>query len=84
MKKLAELPERNPNIVYLHDSFIEKRRPRVCIVMDYCDGGELFDRIVQRKVFSEHDAAQVLSKIAGAICFLHDHKIVHRDLKVSD
>ena len=83
MEKLAAVKDRSPNIVYLHDSFIEKKRPRVCIAMDYCDGGELFDRIVQRKTFSEDDAARVLLKLAGALCFLHDHKIVHRDLKVT-
>ena len=44
-------------------------------------GGELFDRIVQRKTFSEKDARDVISKVCGAMGYLHARDIVHRDLK---
>jgi len=49
--------------------------------MEYCNGGELFDRIVAAQRFSERHAADVMSQMLSAIKHLHGHGIVHRDLK---
>ena len=46
------------------------------------EGGELYERIMQKKFFSEQDAAKLLRKIVGAIHYIHSKNIVHRDLKV--
>ncbi|SPR00135.1 non-specific serine/threonine protein kinase [Plasmodiophora brassicae] len=51
------------------------------LVMEVCNGGELFDRIQQRGSFSEKDAAYVLRQIVSAIEYMHSHKIAHLDLK---
>jgi serine/threonine protein kinase len=44
-------------------------------------GGELFDRIVAREFYTEHDAALVIAQLLSAIVYLHNLNIVHRDLK---
>jgi len=49
--------------------------------MELAQGGELFDKIVQSKRFSERRAAQLMKKILSAIKHLHEHQICHRDLK---
>lgn len=45
-------------------------------------GGELFDRILDRGVYSEKDASRVIQQVLEAVSFLHENGVVHRDLKV--
>ncbi|KAA3671132.1 ribosomal protein S6 kinase alpha-1/2/3/6, partial [Paragonimus westermani] len=56
----------------------------VYIVMDYLEGGELLDRICQRKCFSEREASDVMHVLSNTLEFLHQNMIVHRDLKPSN
>lgn len=46
------------------------------------EGGQLFDKILQRGYYSEKDAVGVIQKLFAAIDYLHQHNIIHRDLKV--
>lgn len=45
-------------------------------------GGELFDRILDKGVYSEKDASAVVKQVLQAVCYLHENGVVHRDLKV--
>jgi calcium-dependent protein kinase len=49
--------------------------------MEVCSGGELFERVVKAKHFSEHYAAQLMHQMLSAVHHLHQQGIVHRDLK---
>ena len=69
----------HPNIIKFHESYVDYRY--IHIVMELAEGGELFDKIVKSKRFSESQAAQYMSKILSAIKHLHEHEICHRDLK---
>ena len=45
------------------------------------DGGELFDRVVQKTFYSEEEARNAILVILKAVNFMHNRNIVHRDLK---
>jgi serine/threonine protein kinase len=49
--------------------------------MELCEGGELFEKIVEMHKFSESQAATLMKKILSAVKHLHEHGICHRDLK---
>jgi len=51
------------------------------LVMELVKGKELFDKIVERGMYSERDAAHVISQVLEAVAYLHENGIAHRDLK---
>jgi calcium/calmodulin-dependent protein kinase I len=51
------------------------------VVMEYLDGGELFDRIVKKTFYNEKEARDLVKILLQALKYLHDRSIVHRDLK---
>lgn len=69
----------HPNIVHVEEIvYIEDY---ICIIMEYCEKGEIFNHIVQNGAFSEKDCIQIFKKIVEAVKYIHDHNIAHRDLK---
>jgi len=42
-----------------------------------CVGGELFDRILKLKSFTERHALKIARSLMDAIQYLHSHGIVH-------
>ena len=53
----------------------------IYMIMEYAEGGELFDYIVNKGRLSEKEAAFFYYQLIEGISFLHDQKIAHRDLK---
>lgn len=53
----------------------------VHIVMELCEGGELFDRIIQWGHYSERKAAELTRIIVGVVEACHSLGVMHRDLK---
>ncbi|KAI9143448.1 kinase-like domain-containing protein [Paraphysoderma sedebokerense] len=54
---------------------------KVYLVMEYCNGGELVQRLQTRTKIKEDDVKIIITRLADAIAYLHDHGIVHRDIK---
>ncbi|KAJ8258006.1 hypothetical protein GJAV_G00192090 [Gymnothorax javanicus] len=67
------------NVVRL-EQFYESRT-HYYLVMELVSGGELFDRILDRGVYTEKDASMVIQQVLNAVTYLHQNGIVHRDLK---
>ena len=69
----------HPNISNVFEIFEDSRK--YYIMMEYLEGGELFDVIISQGFFSELDAAHIMKQILSAVNYLHSKQIVHRDLK---
>lgn len=66
----------HPNIVKMFDFYEEPEN--FYMVMECIDGGELFDRIVKKTVYTEKEARDLVVVCLNAIKFMHDRNIVHR------
>ncbi|EOA40084.1 hypothetical protein CARUB_v10008777mg [Capsella rubella] len=75
---MSTLPA-HPNVVKLKASYEDNEN--VHLVMELCEGGELFDRIVARGHYTERAAAAVARTIAEVVMMCHSNGVVHRDLK---
>ena len=53
--------------------------------MEKCDGGEVFDHIIdhiqKKEMYSEKDAAIIFEQLMRSVEYCHNHCICHRDLK---
>lgn len=65
----------HPNIVRLHE--VISHRKQIYLILELCDGGDLYTRLP----YTEKDSAYITGKLLSAIKYMHDHAIVHRDLK---
>ena len=78
----------HPNIVGYKDSFFAKRGSQLCIVMTYCDGGDLSDRVKRQtsagRRFKEDQVLHWFVQIALGLHFMHENRVLHRDLKTQN
>lgn len=55
------------------------------MLIEYCDGGALDSIMVElEKPLNEPQIAYVCKNVCQALCFLHAHKVIHRDLKAGN
>ena len=69
----------HPNIMKVFEFFCNKNA--IFIINELCTGGELFDKIVEVKHFSENVAADIMRQLFSAVGFCHEQGVIHRDLK---
>jgi len=69
----------HPNIVTIKGAYEDA--VTVYLVMELCEGGELFDRIIERGTYTEAKAANLTRTIVGVVEACHRSGVVHRDLK---
>mmetsp|Transcript_124266 Transcript_124266/g.397814 ORF Transcript_124266/g.397814 Transcript_124266/m.397814 type:complete len:416 (-) Transcript_124266:499-1746(-) len=72
----------HPHVARLVDVY--ESDSELSLVMECMSGGELFKRVVEKKVFSERDAADAAWQMLLAVNYIHSHGIVHRDIKLEN
>lgn len=75
------------NIVKIED--LKKTKNHYYIIMEYCNGGSLAKNLekyleIYKKPFSEKIVQHIMRQIVSAVNYLHELKIVHRDLKLDN
>ena len=69
----------HPSIICLHDVYITGEK--IYIIQEMCQGGELFDYVVQKGTLTEGEASRIVRKVTDALVHMHSNNICHRDLK---
>jgi len=70
----------HPSIVSLVD-LDESLSNTIRLVLELCDGGELYDRIQQKQYYPEQEAKVLIKNLLSAVGYVHSKGIMHRDLK---
>ncbi|CAM9512573.1 unnamed protein product [Ectocarpus sp. 8 AP-2014] len=77
--QMLKVAGKHPNVVTMQAFFEDQEA--YYIVMEMCEGGELFHRLADKGHYSEGQAARIMAEVASAVGFLHRNGIVHFDLK---
>ena len=70
----------HPNIVRIYEFYISNSH--YYIITEFCEEGELFNYIKVR--FNERQLAVLFYQIFSGLCYLHENKIIHRDIKLEN
>jgi len=73
---------RHPFLTHLKYSF--QTTDRLCFVMEYVNGGELFVHLSKERVFGEDRSRFYGAEILLALAYLHEQNIIYRDLKLEN
>ena len=72
----------HPNVVKFIETF-KTKKGKLCIVMDYADGGDIAHKIKEQRgrPFSESQVLDWFTQMCLGMKHIHDRKIIHRDIK---
>ena len=69
----------HPNVMGLYE--VWENKSELFLVLEYVDGGELFDYLVSKGKLTEREAVHYFKQIIEGVSYCHSFNICHRDLK---
>ncbi|KAM7487981.1 hypothetical protein LguiB_025465 [Lonicera macranthoides] len=73
---------KHPNIVRLHEVLASKTK--IYMVLEYVNGGELFDRIASKGKIPEAEGRKLFQHLIDGVSYCHNKGVYHRDLKLEN
>ncbi|XP_071632894.1 serine/threonine-protein kinase SIK3 isoform X3 [Temnothorax longispinosus] len=73
---------RHPHIIRLYQ--VMETEKMIYLVTEYAPGGEIFDHLVRNGRMPEPEARRIFRQIVLAVHYLHQQRVVHRDLKAEN
>ncbi|KAK3017221.1 hypothetical protein RJ639_007139 [Escallonia herrerae] len=73
---------KHPNVVRLYEVIASKTK--IYMVLEYVNGGELFDRIASRGKLSEAEGRKLFQQLIDGVSYCHNKGVFHRDLKLEN
>ncbi|OAY48950.1 CBL-interacting serine/threonine-protein kinase 9 [Manihot esculenta] len=70
---------KHPNVIKIYEVMASKRK--IYIVLEFVDGGELFDKIATQGRLKEDEARRYFHQLINAVDYCHSRGVSHRDLK---
>jgi calcium-dependent protein kinase len=72
----------HPNILKVYEAYLYKGH--YCIITELCEGGTLTAHIREGRRVTERVIRVVFRKLMGALAYLHELGIAHRDIKLDN
>ncbi|XP_010275895.1 PREDICTED: CBL-interacting protein kinase 23-like isoform X2 [Nelumbo nucifera] len=70
---------RHPNVTRMYEVMASKTK--IYIVLEFVNGGELFDKIASHGRLKEDEARKYFQQLINAVDYCHSRGVFHRDLK---
>ena len=82
-REIANMDElHHPNVIQLFE--VIETMSKMYLVMEMAGGGELYQYVLDKERLDEAEAAHIFAQVVAAVYHLHEHLIIHRDIKAEN
>lgn len=73
---------KHPNIVELY--YVYETPDCIYLILEYFQYGDLYKRVLKKSLFNKDDCVRFAKNLLDALDYMHNEKVVHRDLKLEN